>query len=146
MLSGLPRQVKKACERPPHAEWARPAGQLAFSETGSEGLAELCGDGREVRQGFRGGRLQDVLYFTRALGGLVMAEHAEVAGEFMGDGEGFEARGFVEGASGGLCGGAVEKIEALAQYGEIALPDVGEKSFDFAVGVFGHRMTRAEKR
>ena len=23
-----PRQVKKACERPPHAKWARPAGHI----------------------------------------------------------------------------------------------------------------------
>ena len=26
MLLISPRQVKKACERPPHAQWARPAG------------------------------------------------------------------------------------------------------------------------
>jgi hypothetical protein len=26
MLFVLPRPVKKACERPPHAKWARPAG------------------------------------------------------------------------------------------------------------------------
>src|SRR5260370_36716561 len=28
MPSMSPGQVKKACERPPHAQWARPAGQV----------------------------------------------------------------------------------------------------------------------
>jgi hypothetical protein len=27
----LPRQVKKACERPPHAQWARPTGHYLFN-------------------------------------------------------------------------------------------------------------------
>jgi hypothetical protein len=30
----LPRQVKKACERPPHAQWARPAGQVFQKKNG----------------------------------------------------------------------------------------------------------------
>ena len=34
MLSVLPRQLKKACERPLHAKWARPAGHC---------LSELSG-------------------------------------------------------------------------------------------------------
>src|ERR1700722_13142794 len=31
LCSILPRQVKKACERPPHAQWARPAGHVSFN-------------------------------------------------------------------------------------------------------------------
>ena len=51
MLSILPRQVKKACERPPSAQEARPAGHarlVSFLETE---LADVGGVGRE-RHGF----------------------------------------------------------------------------------------------
>ena len=38
-----PRQGKKACERPPHAQWARPAGhQSLLAEMLLQDLDELC--------------------------------------------------------------------------------------------------------
>lgn len=62
-----------------------------------------------------------------------MAEHAEIAGEFVGDGQSFESQRFGEGAAGGFGCGAVQEIETLTKGGEMALPEIGEESFDFFV-------------
>ena len=84
----------------------------------------------EGGEGFGGGGFEDALHLGGDLGALLVAVHAEGAGEFVGDVEGFEAGGFVEGAGG--CGGAelVEEVEAFADGGEVLLPELGEEVVD----------------
>jgi hypothetical protein len=72
---------------------------------------------------------------------LLVAVHAERAGEFVGDAEGLEAGGFVEGA---CCGGGtelVEEIEAFADGGKVFLPELGKDIVDLIGCVLfcGHR-------
>jgi len=40
----LPRQLKKACERPPHAQWARPAGHVFLVALEPAARREVGGD------------------------------------------------------------------------------------------------------
>ena len=40
----LPRQLKKACERPPHAQWARPAGHVFLVALEPAARREIGGD------------------------------------------------------------------------------------------------------
>src|SRR5277367_3843147 len=88
-------------------------------EAGGEGVAEIDGQGAEGDQGFRGGGLEDALHFGGDFGALLVAVHAERAGEFVGDAQGFEAGAFGECAGGGGGGELVEEIEALADGGEV---------------------------
>ena len=57
--------------------------------------------------------------------GFAMFEHAEVAGEFVGDGLGLFACGFGKVARRGLFGCAIEEIQPFMQRGEMTLPKVG---------------------
>ena len=74
-----------------------------------------------------------MLHCAGDFGGLVVAEHAEIAGEFVGNGVSFESRCFGEGAGGCLVSDPGEEIETLTKSGEMALPEIGEKRFDFSV-------------
>jgi hypothetical protein len=78
-----------------------------------------------------------------------MAEHAEIAGELVGDGQSLEPRCFGEDAGGGFGRCAVEEIETLAKGGEMAPPEIGEEGFDFyvfSVVFFSHCGCRSDER
>jgi hypothetical protein len=106
----------------------------ALEDVGERG-AEAGGEGGKLGEGFGGGGLEEMLDFAGDLGAVGVAEHAEVAGEFVGDVIGFEAGVFREGAGGGFGGGAVEEVEALVEGGEMLLPEFGEDVFDLFVAV-----------
>ncbi len=64
---------------------------------------------------------------------MLVAVHAERAGEFVGDVEGFDASGFVEIVPAAAVEAIlVEEVEALAEGGEVLLPELGEDGVDLA--------------
>ena len=95
----------------------------------------------EGGEGLGGGGFEDALHFGGDFGALGVAVDAERAGEFVSDAEGFDAGRFVEGAGGGGCPEFVEEIEALADGGEILLPELCEDVVDLVGGALfgGHR-------
>jgi hypothetical protein len=107
-------------------------------QCGCERSAKIAGQAGEGGQGFRSWGFENLLHCSGDFCGLCVAEHAEIAGEFVGDGQSFESRCFGERAGGGFGCGSVEEIETFAESGEMALPEVGEKCFDFSVVVIRH--------
>jgi len=102
-------------------------------EAGSEGSAKI---GREIakrdeRLGCRG--FEDALHSGGHLGALLVAIHAKGAGKLVGDIQGFDAGVFLDRARDGGGAELVQKIETLANGGEILLPELGEEGFDLVV-------------
>jgi hypothetical protein len=99
---------------------------VALSETGGEGFTEVGGQRTERGQSFGRGGLEDALHFGGEFGALLVAVHAERAGQLVGDIEGFDAGGFGESAGGSSEAELVHQIETLPNGREIFLPELEE--------------------
>ena len=94
---------------------------------GKKGFVELGGEWGGVEWG---GGCVEAFELAGDLAGFDVAEHAEGAGKLVCGGVGFGAEGFVEGVGAGGFRGAGEEIDAGAEGGEVALPEVGDLVVD----------------
>lgn len=72
--------------------------------------------------------------------GLLMAEHAEISGELVRDGLSLGAQLLGDGSGGGCRGGPLDQREAFFKRGQMALPEIVQKSLNFSIGLVAHRL------
>jgi hypothetical protein len=102
-------------------------------EAGGERFTEIDGEGAEGEKRLGCGRFEDALHFGCDLSALLVAEHAERAGELVGDAESFYAGGFVKLAGGCDSAEFVEEVEAFPNGGKVLLPELGEYGVDLGI-------------
>ncbi len=111
--------------------------QVFGSEAGGEGFAKIDRESAECDERLGCGRFEDALHFGSDFGALLVAVHAERAGELVGDVEGFEAGVFLERAGAGGRAELVQELKTLANGREVFLPELGDDVVDLAVALVG---------
>src|ERR1700722_8708860 len=96
------------------------------TKASGKGFAKIDGESAKGNECFGCGGFEDALHFGGDLGALLVTVHAEGAGEFVGDAQSFEENRLIQFSRRGCSTELVEKIEALADGGEIFLPKLGE--------------------
>ncbi len=106
---------RRVCGRRWRATKGSPHLTSKYYRLGASFSSKCLGQRCEFGERLGRGGLEDLFHLACDFSGFVMSEHAEVAGEFVGDGLGLFACGLRKAAGRGLFGCAVEEVQPLMQ-------------------------------